>query len=141
MLLSLFACSRGPLVLPTLDVEVPNGPCDVPGEGIQGDDVRATVEAREPRLFEIVDLVDDRDQLDAYDGVVPYVHVVVAGDRVTSAELGEGESLPLEAHGTVYCDHGATPGRYTRDVPVVSTDVLGGDEVEQTITVQVTVVD
>lgn len=142
--MTLIACG-GPLALPgALDVSVRRIGCGGDSQmsfsdgGDRGD---VTNRSGDERAVVLESTIDDQEDVEGYDGVVADLNPVPP--KGSSFDLGDGESHAIEAAAKLYCIDGemAPTGSYRRDVVITSTDLLGGDLVEQTVTVVVHVED
>lgn len=147
------ACVQGPLDLPRrLEVTVTrtDEACD-PRADRDGEPVTATVtNPGAPRFATLTGQLERADEAVQWDYVVVLADFVGAstpdgatGQRTEVAALGEDTEATLEVYAALWCVGPSRSwpeaGRYEREVVVVSTDVLGGDAVEQVVRVEVMV--
>lgn len=159
----LVGCDGGGIAGPGGDGPGGTGPLDLPGRietvvrvvGPCSDKHVATEEVElgtgrvsnpgDPRIATTVQ-ASIPDDVDA-DGVL--VELVFEGANDTGspvlsaheADLGGGERATIELHAGLLCAGGVLPkpGHYDRTTPLVSTDLLGGDEVTQQVPIRVTI--
>lgn len=146
-------CAQGPLELPRrveVVVQRTEDTCEERSSLTSAEPVRAEVTNRsgDERVAEVSEIIGHVDEAEQVGFVVlsSYFRDVVTAagipdEYAKDAALGDGVTVVLEVEASVYCDGGTYPeaGRYVREQPIVSTDTLGGDAVEQVLEVVVRV--